>query len=325
MVYKSPKEIEILNMISNCAEDPKEIDKLVDFLRDKKIFYLAIQIIPIINSKKHNLKPTNTYYVTVVEKDPETGEEIAYIPFCYTKEEAKEAIKKFDLRNKGVTVTPECGYDFFISLAKGFKSARFQPLGEKFVHFSTPMIQKIANNLLNPNQILYNELVDKYTNSFYKKMERFALPCQLPENIVDLTDLAKISFSDHLIFPEALNENLQSFESTAITPTSSTILWRIFSSLAINLFVMVFHENIFSREEFSKKTGLAILLPDEIESSDLLTIDSTINYKVTDLLKRKISLNFSIIPDDKKFRINSIEYTEKTNNNASALQVPALQ
>jgi hypothetical protein len=296
MAFNDETNDKLKDVIEKCSKNPSLIYDVSDLLLGRTIYYIAKVI-----------SPSKFYYANYTVFNKETKIKTFYIPFCLTEDEANNCRERLDLQDTDVHVIPEICSNLFISVDKDNKNACLNPFSEDCLYFNAPIIQIIVDNLYHPDRIIFNRFVEHYTNIFTEKNRKIIKSNTFQNDIIKLTDIAQNCFSDNLEFSKDFIKTLKNLQLKNGNSIIINILWSIYNSLAIHLFVMIFHENNFSRNDFLQRTGL-IITPLNIDNSDLLNIESTFGYKIKDSLNDIVSINFVVLNEIKKIKLTSIEY-----------------
>lgn len=238
--------------------------------------------------------------------DDGVGETTEYVPFFHSLTHAKRLLKKMKLPLDAVSLREAPVQDFFHLVTEMNKEARLNP-GDKYTWaFSSEDMYKIMRLSLVPSEKKPSSLKllqEESARRTAAKIELFRPTGDLPATMAKVVELAEHCFDDCLLFHPGLKTDSE-LRPELNSPAVINQVWRMFLALAQVLHIMHFRQRNFTRPAFIKETGLAIILP--AQSAELPT-DPEINLFVTDLLKRDLSLRFSVLNEEKKLLIHGFD------------------
>jgi hypothetical protein len=239
------------------------------------------------------------------------------IPFCITKEQIKTNIDNINFSfhynnpsarniiNLGkripIIIHEDTGYNLFKIASDQKCNLCFNPQASK--RYLAIPLQEIDLAIYDYNQkdnFLFNAFSRQIHAHFDKKITK-------PKSLEETIDKAKNYFKNILEFTDNCIDNFPIVDSYSGDISLIDLLWSKFLYLRIQLFVMLFNENNFSREKFFERTKLNLISSD---NSDYISLDPSKLFILRDPSGKNFDLHFFIVKENKKFIIDLIKYND---------------
>ena len=300
--------------LAEAARDPLKVERLFKILADSIVTFGGFhqkhpKKAPAPNAPKaaKEAKPPpdpGEFLLMCFQEQPDDGpgEAVEYVPFFSSPALARRLFKKKNLSPDQAAFREAPAREFFKLALKYGKVARLNPGGEFSRIFSAEEMRHILTLGQPPGGNKKAEREEFFRPAAEKI--RAARPAGgLPGTLAEVLELAENCLGDFLLFHPQVKADIQALPEP-VADGAAALVWRIFISLAQVFHFMRFREQAFSREDFVKETGLALVLPG---GSEELPSDPEATIFTFDLKRRDLTLCFSIFGAEEKLLVRGLD------------------